>query len=220
VLDRAGYFRRWAALHGGYDPADSAPARGWLTLVYAAARRIVAVPPLAVTGAGVLAAVSVPLLSWAYAGPGGAGWLLAAAALAVLSGFLDSLDGAVAMLSGRAGPHGFVLDSVADRLADSAYAVAFWVLGAPGWLCVLGGGLAGLQEYVRARAGAAGMTEVGVVTVWERPTRVILTAGVLLATVAVGERFTAVPTAGALAWTVLGVVGLTQLSAVVRRRLG
>ena len=220
MLDRAGYFRRWAALHGGYDPAGSVLARGWLTLVYAAARRIVAVPPPAVTGAGVLAAVSVPLLSWAYAGPGGAGWLLVAAAVAVLSGFLDSLDGAVAMLSGRAGPRGFVLDSVADRLADSAYAVAFWVLGAPGWLCILGGGLAGLQEYVRARAGAAGMTEVGVVTVWERPTRVILAAGVLLATATVGERFAAVPTAGALAWTVFGIVGLGQLSRTVHRRLG
>ena len=33
-----------------------------------------------------------------------------------------------------------------------------------------------LQEYTRARAAAGGMAEIGVVTVWERPTRVIVTA--------------------------------------------
>ena len=66
-----------------------------------------------------------------------------------------------------------------------------------------------LQEYVRARAGAAGLSEVGVVTVWERPTRVIVTAVFLLCA---GLFLDALwVTLGAAAWVGLGVVGLVQL---------
>ena len=75
-----------------------------------------------------------------------------------------------------------------------------------------------LQEYLRARAAAAGMTEVGVVTVWERPTRVIVDRGVP------GQRRgPRRPVAGRSArgpGSALGVVGLVQLAVVVRRRLG
>ncbi|HEX6919692.1 MAG TPA: CDP-alcohol phosphatidyltransferase family protein, partial [Actinomycetes bacterium] len=73
-----------------------------------------------------------------------------------------------------------------------------------------------LQEYARARAGAAGLTEVGVITVWERPTRVIVTAAFLASAALLGEPWAAL---GAWAWVGLGVVGLGQLLLVVRRRL-
>jgi hypothetical protein len=59
------------------------------------------------------------------------------------------------------------------------------------------------------------------VTVWERPTRVIVTAASLLACALYQGRgdgpFWA--TAGAWAWVGLGVVGTVQLGVVVRRRL-
>jgi CDP-diacylglycerol--glycerol-3-phosphate 3-phosphatidyltransferase len=73
-----------------------------------------------------------------------------------------------------------------------------------------------LHEYARARAAAGGMTEVGVVTVWERPTRVIVTATFLAAAAALGDPW---PTLGAWAWVGLGIVGLVQLLVAVRRRL-
>jgi len=60
------------------------------------------------------------------------------------------------------------------------------------------------------------MTEVGVVTVWERPTRVIVTAAFLGAAGALGDLWALL---GAAAWVGLGVVGLAQLLTVVRRRL-
>jgi len=86
-------------------------------------------------------------------------------------------------------------------------------------VCVGAGALMGLQEYARARAGAAGMAEVGVITVWERPTRVVVTAMFLLgAGIYVGQG-AAWATWGAWAWLGLGVVGLAQLLVVVRRRL-
>ena len=110
-----------------------------------------------------------------------------ASVLVGLSGLLDSLDGALAIGTGRASRRGFVLDSVVDRLTEAAYACALWAAGAPGWLAVVFGALCWLPDYLRARAGQAGVTETGALSVWERPTRVVMTgltlggAGVLVA---------------------------------------
>lgn len=214
-MDRDAYFTAWAGLHGGYDPRSNVLVRGWLTAAYALARPVASarVAPDAVTGVGVLVSAGAAAL----AAGDGAGWLLAAALVVVLSGMLDNLDGAVALLSGRTSPWGYVLDSAADRVSDLLYLLALWLAGAPGEVCVAGGVLMVLQEYVRARAAAGGMAEVGVVTVWERPTRVIVTAVFLASAAALGDPW---PAFGAWAWVGLGVVGLGQLLIVVRRRLG
>jgi CDP-diacylglycerol--glycerol-3-phosphate 3-phosphatidyltransferase len=61
------------------------------------------------------------------------------------------------------------------------------------------------------------MADVGVVTVSERPTRVIVTAAFLAcAGIFTGAVWAAL---GAAAWVGLGAVGLAQLLVVVRRRL-
>jgi CDP-diacylglycerol--glycerol-3-phosphate 3-phosphatidyltransferase len=60
------------------------------------------------------------------------------------------------------------------------------------------------------------MTEVGVVTVWERPTRVIVTSAFLASAAVLGDPWA---TLGGAAWVGLGTVGLVQLLLVVRRRL-
>lgn len=214
MLTRDAYLDAWADLHGGYDPRGSRLVAGWLSLTYVAARPLAArrVPPDVVTGLGVLVSAGAAALA-ALDGR----WWLAAAAVVVVSGLLDNVDGAVAVLTARATRWGFVLDSVADRLSDLAYLVALWLAGAPGAVCALGGALMLLQEYERARAAAGGMTEVGVVTVWERPTRVIVTAAFLgSAGLLDDDRWAAL---GAAAWVGLGVVGLVQLTVVVRRRL-
>jgi CDP-diacylglycerol--glycerol-3-phosphate 3-phosphatidyltransferase len=61
------------------------------------------------------------------------------------------------------------------------------------------------------------MSEVGVITVWERPTRVIVTAAFLLCAGLFADEVWA--GLGAAAWVGLGMVGLGQLLVVVRRRL-
>jgi len=213
-MDRDAYFAAWADLHGGYDPRSNVLVRGWLSGAYALARPLAAAraAPDLVTAAGVLVsavAVGVVLLDEPV-------WLLVAALVVVASGLLDNLDGAVALLTGRTTRWGYVLDSVTDRVSDLLYLTALWAAGAPPAVCVLGGVLVMLQEYARARAAAGGMAEVGVVTVWERPTRVIVTAAFLAAAAALGDPW---PALGAWAWTGLGVVGLGQLLVVVRRRL-
>ncbi len=171
---RDGYFADWAGLHGAYEPRGI--VRWWLSGVYVVARPLVSwgVSPSVLTVLGALVAALVPCL--AVVGPR---WPLVAGLVVVVSAVLDNLDGAVAVLSSRTTSWGFLLDSLVDRLADVAYLAAFWLLGAAGWLVVLAGAALALLEYARARAGNAGMGEIGVVTVGERPTRVIIAAAFL-----------------------------------------
>lgn len=215
MLSRDEYLAAWSRWHGD-TPTDSALVRGWLTAAWTLARPLAGLSPLAATALGLLvAAAAVPV-----ADVGGA-WLIAAGLLVGLSGLLDSLDGALAIGTGRASRRGFVLDSVVDRLSEVAYAVALWVAGAPGWLAVAFGALCWLPDYLRARAGQAGVAETGLLSVWERPTRVAMTgmtlggAGVVAGLDAVDP----VVTAGAAVGTALGAVAVVQLGFSLRRML-
>ena len=159
-MDRATYLKQWSALHGGARPTGI--VGGWLTLVHALAAPLarLRVAPDVVTLVGLLS----PWCPGCLAAQGGPGAVLGAALVIAFSGLVDSLDGAVAVMTGRTSRWGAVLDAVADRVSDAAFVAALWVTGAPGPLCVAAIGLGWLQEYARARAGGAGMTEVGVLT--------------------------------------------------------
>lgn len=216
MLSREDYLAAWSRWHGGTGTA-SPLVRGWLSLAYALAGPLAGLPPVLATALGLAGAA-------AAIGPAAAGgaWLAAAAVLVGLSGLLDSLDGALAIGTGRASRRGFVLDSVVDRLTEAAYAVALWAAGAPGWLAAGFGALCWLPDYLRARAGQAGVGETGALSVWERPTRVIVTgmtllgAGVL-ATFDVGGP---IVVAGTVVGVVLGAVAVVQLGVSLRRLLG
>jgi CDP-diacylglycerol--glycerol-3-phosphate 3-phosphatidyltransferase len=217
VLSREEYLAAWARWHGGTDPADSRLVRGWLSLAYALARPLAGVPPLLATALGLLAAAGAAAL----AVPGG-GPLIAAGVLVGASGVLDSLDGALAIAGGRASKRGFVLDSAVDRLTEAAYATALWVAGAPGWLAAAFGALCWLPDYLRARAGQAGVAETGALSVWERPSRVAMTGFTLggAGVVAVlGGPERAVVLTGTAAGVLLGAVAVGQLGVALRRSL-
>jgi len=217
VLSREEYLDAWSRWHGGTEPSRSGLVRGWLSLAYTLARPLAGLPPLLATALGLGAAAAAA----AVAVPGG-GWLMAAGVLVGLSGLLDSLDGALAIATGRASRRGFVLDSAVDRLTEAAYATALWLAGAPGWLAAAFGALCWLPDYLRARAGQAGVAETGALSVWERPTRVIMTgftlggAGVLAAAGA-GARGLVV--AGTAIGVLLGGVAVAQLGVQLRRSL-
>jgi len=202
----------WSALHGGFDPDKASPlVRGWVRLAYRAGSVLAGrgIGPMAVTGIGLLLSAAVPLA--VLLGPAG---LPLGASLVLLASVADGLDGAVAIVTGKQSRLGFVVDSVADRLGELAWLVAFWLAGAPAWLAVAAGAVSWLHEYVRARAIAAGMREIGAVTVAERPTRVIVAvAGLIL-----GNAGPLVTVAVAV-WLALGVAGLVQLAVTVRRAL-
>ena len=216
MLTRDEYLAAWSRWHGGTDPADSRLVHGWLTLAYTLAVPLARLSPLVATALGLAVAC-------AAVGPAaaGGGWLVLSGVLVGLSGLLDSLDGALAIAGGRASRRGFVLDSAVDRLTEVAYAVAFWVAGAPGWLAAAFGALCWLPDYLRARAGQAGVSETGAISVWERPTRVAM-AGFSLGgagVVAFLGRTEELVTAGAAVGCLLGVVGTVQLGVQLRRAL-
>jgi CDP-diacylglycerol--glycerol-3-phosphate 3-phosphatidyltransferase len=190
--------------------------RGWLKGTYRVGRVLarLRVPPGAVTLTGLALNLLVPVLAGRHSA-----WPLLGALVVVLAGAADGLDGAVAVIRDRTTRLGYLYDSVADRIGEVAWLVALWLLGVPGWLAALCGALAWLHEYVRARAVGADMREIGVVTLAERPTRVIAaTAGLFLGGIGglistgVGAGAATVVTA---VWALLGAVGLGQLANAV-----
>lgn len=211
------YTAAWSRLHGGFDPARASPlVRGWVRLAYGIGswlgRRRVG--PATVTTAGLLVCLAVPAVV-----PLGRAGLLLAALLVLVAAVADGLDGAVAVITDRASRLGYVYDSVADRLGELAWLAAFRLAGAPWWLVTAAGAASWLQEYARARAAAAGMDEIGVVTVAERPTRVLVAIFGLL-TAAVLPVSAALPvTVAAGVWLALAVAGLAQLAVAIRRAL-
>lgn len=215
MLSREEYLAAWSRWHGGTG-TESGLVRSWLSLAYALARPLAGLPPVVATALGLVVAA-------AAVGPAAAGgsWLVAAGLLVGLSGLVDSLDGALAIGTGRASQRGFVLDSAVDRLTEIAYAAALWAAGAPGWVAVAFGALCWLPDYLRARAGQAGIDRTGPISVWERPTRVAM-AGMTLggAGVVSGPGWSdLVVTTGAGVGAVLGLVGTVQLGLWLRGEL-
>ncbi len=203
------YAVAWSGLHGGFDPRrGSWVVRGWVLAAYKIGFWLSRnrVSPMTVTTCGLLICLGVPAAVPVS--------LLLAALLVLVAALADGLDGAVAVVSGRVTRTGFVYDSVADRIGEASWLVAFWLAGAPGWLVTAAGAASWLHEYLRARAVAAGMSEIGVITVAERPTRVLI-AGLGLAALAVVD----LPWLPPALWTALQTAGLVQLSVVVHRAL-
>ncbi|QBI22075.1 CDP-alcohol phosphatidyltransferase family protein [Egibacter rhizosphaerae] len=216
VPDRAAYFARWSALHGGYDPADNVWVRGWLSVAYALARPLArrGVHPDLLTGATVWLA----LVALATAEAGGRWPLLGVVAL-VASGLGDAVDGAVATLTERATRWGYVLDSLIDRVTDVLFVAALWRLGAPLELAAASAVIALLLDYLRARASNAGAGEIGTITVGERATRVILAALGLLAAGVAPAAAASLATASVAVLSVLLLAGLVHLLVAVHGRV-
>jgi CDP-diacylglycerol---glycerol-3-phosphate 3-phosphatidyltransferase len=216
IPDFERYLHQWAAQHDGYDATGTRLLRGWLAMVYRLARPLAAagVHPDAVTVWGVWLALVVVALAEA-----GHGWAVAGGVLLVAGGLVDALDGAVAALTGRATAWGYLLDSMADRVTEALFLLAAWRAGSPAWSAVASGIAFGLLEYLRARAGNAGAQRVPVITVGERPQRVICCA---IAVGAAGLAPSHAPLLGGLSLgvlLVLSVAGLLQLGIAVRRQL-
>ncbi|MDP9828277.1 CDP-alcohol phosphatidyltransferase family protein [Kineosporia succinea] len=203
-------FADWSALHG--EAAPTGIVGLWLRFVYRLAGPLVRlrVPPNAITVLGLVVALAA---LW----PAGAGgrWPLLAAALVGLSALLDGLDGAVAVLGQRVSRLGGRLDHVCDRLSEIAFGASLGLAGGFWVWCLAGVALALVHESARSWMRRRGTTAIGVVTVSERPTRVLVVAMFLVAVgVHPGSGWA---TAGGIALTVAGFVGLVQLLVVVRR---
>jgi phosphatidylglycerophosphate synthase len=216
VGDLETFLIRWSSVHGGYDPRSNRFVRAWLRLSYRLssplARR--GVQPNVLTLWGVWLAVAVVPIAGA-----GNRWPLVAAAVLLLSAGTDSLDGTVAVLTGRASHWGALLDGLADRVSEAAYLFAVWLVGAAGGLVVVAGVVSWLHEYVRARSAAAGFGGIGLVTPAERPTRVICCAGALASAGALRAHAAFLADLWLILLIVLTTAGFVQLLIAVHRAL-
>jgi len=190
---RAGLVEAWSRLHDGLTPSPL--VRGWLRPMWTLARPLAAarVPPTAVTVAGAGLAVAALLLAGR--------WPLAALALVLAAAIADGLDGAIAVVAGRASRFGAVADKVADRVADTAFALTIWRCGAPWWLAAAAAALSLVLELGRPPR---------VITVAERPTRVICTA--LACVSATVSEATWPPTVCAGVWVGATAVAIGQIT--------
>ena len=137
-----------------------------------------AITPNAISWAGFLVTVGAALLIISE-------HLFAAGLVALIAGFFDILDGALARSSNRATRFGGILDSTLDRLSEAALLLGILVRYArePSVIEVLVVGLALvgslMVSYIRARAEAAGLEcQVGLFTRTERV--VVVALGLLL----------------------------------------
>lgn len=185
-------------MHHGIDPRGVPLLDAWLRGVWLVARPLGAVPPTALTAVGAVSACAAVLVAaprpWA------------ALALVAAATACDALDGAVAILTGRATRLGAVADRVADRIADCAFALVIWRCGAPLWLAAAAGALSLLHEGARELLGGARRARL---TVAERPTRVICAALACASAALAGTSWTAAVCAAV--WTGLAAIGLVQL---------
>ncbi|MBY4214927.1 CDP-alcohol phosphatidyltransferase family protein [Rhodococcus fascians] len=212
---RQEYLSTWSGLHSNIDPSSSVLVSTWLRLVYFLSAPLVraSVSAHVVTVAAVLAAAG----SVALSRPGTSLPLLAAV-LIVFSGLLDGIDGGVAMIGRSQSQWGYLLDTVSDRCSDLLFLAGSLALGAPMPIVVAVGVTTLLHETARARAVGAGISDVGFLTVWERPSRVV--AAVVTATVA-GAGPGSAQTSATIGISVtcgLAVLGFTQLMFGLYRR--
>ncbi len=134
----------------------------------------------------------------------------------LITGFVDALDGALARATGKITTFGGVLDSICDRYSDAiilfGVILGGWV--SPFWgIITIVGSL--LVSYTRARAEAAGVTQLGI-GIAERPERLIIlmVATLLQYLTTIGILFAPPSFFGIIFWLDYGVILVAILAHV------
>ena len=137
-------------------------------LINAIAKPFIKIPPNILTFLGIIPPILflVCIISGQYV----------LALLTFLGLFLDTLDGAVARMTGKTSAFGSFLDSSLDRVADSIYILGFSFAGLVSWeLASILVVLSFLISYLRSRAEQAAKSSFSLnVGLIERPERMIL----------------------------------------------
>ena len=197
-MNRADFFARWSSLHGGAP--ITGVVKGWLSLSFRFARLFtrIRLTPNALTFGGIVCAVAAwPLArSW---------WALP---LVMLALFADGLDASLAIYSGVDSIRGALIDSFADRVTEAFFFLVFYrIAPTVATALFLAWILSFTQEYIRARAGGLGNTSTGVVTLSERPVRVIF----LLVALTSFHLNRTLPDISAYIWLAIQVIAISQL---------
>lgn len=160
-MNQSEFFKSWSQLHG--NAKISGIVKGWLTISFLFVKPLakLRVTPNILTIFGLFFGVLLylnALSNWAVI-------------LLTLSLICDGIDGSLAIITSKASKWGAVLDSVVDRVTEFFWALTFIAIGANQYVVIAALLFAAIQEYLRARIAGLGLTEVGVVTIAERPVR-------------------------------------------------
>jgi len=206
------YIVRWSSLHG--DAVATLPIRLWLRVSYGLAVPFRWLHPNVITSLGLVVAVVAVALDVKFALSS-----LVLSLTILLLGVIDSIDGIVATVTHRNSTFGAFLDSIVDRGIDVAIALLLLNHGAPLPAILASMCLTLLHEYMRARAMGLGMTEVGIITVGEKPMRIAIGVMFFLACAVLPQHSELLVHIAAYVWTALAVVACAQLFTPIKRRL-
>jgi len=197
--------QNWSKLHG--DAQITGVVKGWLRISYSLAKLLtkLRVTPNTLTLLGVFFGILLYLNSLSY-------W---AVLFLVLSLICDGIDGSLAIMTGKSNKWGAMLDSVADRLTEVFWGLAFIAIGADQNLVIAAVLIAAIQEYLRARSAGLGLTDVGVVTISERPVRASI---LFVALVAFSLRLEIVNLL-AMLWLIMQSISLFPVTKYTYRKL-
>jgi CDP-diacylglycerol--glycerol-3-phosphate 3-phosphatidyltransferase len=204
-VDKNEFFTTWSNLHGGAK--IEGVVKTWLQISYASAKFLskLRVTPNLLTFAGLFFAIAL----WQFANS----WL--AAIFLVLSLFFDGIDGSLAILQKKTSKFGAFTDSFVDRISEFFWALALYKLGAPASLVFVALLTTFIQEYLRARSGGLGHSEVGIVTICERPVRASLIFIAIVANLIGLDLVTAI----SIIWVAMQFIALSQLTGSLYKRL-
>jgi CDP-diacylglycerol--glycerol-3-phosphate 3-phosphatidyltransferase len=205
------YESAWSTLHGEAQP--SGLIRKWLRFMFVVTTPLLRISPNTITLGSGLFAIGLAALARVPA----FNWLVALGIF--LLGMLDGIDGVLAVRRNQVTQWGAFLDSMIDRVVDVAIAAMLIFAGAEPLVVIVAATLTLVHEYMRARAASVGYYLVGVVSVAEKPTRIILGVVAFTACSVVTGHASTFMSISAWVWLWLALIGVTQLFASYRKAL-
>jgi phosphatidylglycerophosphate synthase len=204
-MTKAQYLSAWRDSHSA---PDIFVIRGFLLVVYLFARMLISLritPNGATLLGGIFGSLAAALVI-------SENWLWAAA-IAVISSLLDGVDGAIAEITDRKTKFGSVFDAVVDRIVELVWFTSLIAWGADITAVVVLGLTILLMEYLRAKANSLGLSGAGLITIAERPTRVIMFTMLCMGAASIGTENQAL-TIGS--WTLAGITWIAMVQLFLR----
>lgn len=180
------------------------------------------ITPTTVVSIGLVCGVASPIIA-----KEGERWIAAGALLVLITVGCDRIYSIVVSPEEQSSRRSLVFVPMAARLTEAAWLYGFWKLGVPPGVVIAAGALSLGHEYIRARGQIAGLRDIGISTLGERPGRALAAlagygvSGVvaLTSTSMTAGLTTGILTMAATAWLLLAVLGFVQLAIVMSAAL-
>lgn len=155
------FFDTWSQLHG--DAKVTGIVKAWLIISFVIIKPLakLKITPNMLTFLGLIFGIALYLNVQSP-------WV---AVLLVLSLTCDGIDGSLAIFTSKFSRFGAMLDSIIDRITEFFWIASLYKIGADIKILLFIIVIAAVQEYIRARASGLGMSQVGIITLAERPVR-------------------------------------------------